>query len=296
MARPRPALAPDALMRVLVRVQSDLAGDLGLAALASEARLSRAHFQRAFSTAAGVSPSAFVARVRCERAAYLMQVRDASLLEIALDVGFENPDTFTRAFRRRFGAAPGTYRRRAVASAELIPVSRHPAVAGVGFSLSPTRVVRMREMRVAFLRHVGPYENVDPDLWVRLVAWARAEGVTHGWCLGIGHDAPGITAPSDLRFDAGILVPGAVEPSRGVGVQTLPAGLFAVTRHAGPYATLPSAYPEIFTRASALRGHRLVGLPVIEVYHDATIDTARPLSVTDVHLPVVEGVLSKIAG
>jgi hypothetical protein len=33
----------------------------------------------------------------------------------------------------------------------------------------------------------------------------------------------------------------------------------------------------------------LVRLPVVEVYHDATIDAARPLSVTDVHLPVLRG-------
>lgn len=287
--RARPKLAPDALLRVVTRVQADLAGDLRLDALAAEARLSRAHFQRAFAASVGVSPAAYVARVRAERAAFLMRVQDAPLLDIALGVGFTNPDTFTRAFRRRFGRVPSAYRRAGSVPQRLAPVRREaeaPSAREPAFSLSPTKPVRLRAMTVAFLRHVGPYEDVDPAMWTRLVTWAKARGVTRGWCVGIGHDAPGITDPAELRFDAGIVVGDHVRPGGGVGVQTLPAGVFAVTTHVGPYATLPAAYPEVLARSARLRGHVLVGLPVVEVYHDATIDPSRPLSTTDLLLPL----------
>jgi AraC family transcriptional regulator len=289
LARARPKLGSDALLRVVARVQSDLAGDLRLAALAAEARQSCAHFQRAFTAAVGVSPSAYVARVRVERAAYLMRVQRASLLDIALSVGFSNPDTFTRAFRRRFGTAPSSYRRRDAIAAELVPMRRDHDFETTGYSLSPTRIVLTRAMSVAFVRHVGPYEEVDPAAWVRLVAWAKAKGLTHGWCIGIGHDAPGVTAPADLRFDAGVVVGDGVRPHGGVGVQTLPAARYAVTTHVGLYSTLTAAYREIFARSAGIRGHTLVGLPVVEIYHDATVDPARPLSSTDVMLPVTRG-------
>jgi len=128
---------------------------------------------------------------------------------------------------------------------------------------------------------------VDAGLWRRLLAWARRGRVGHGWCVGIGHDAPGLTAPDDLRFDAGVVVGPEVRAGGGVGVQTLPAGPWAATTHVGPYATLPRAYPRILARAAALDGHRLVGLPAVEVYHDATVEPARPLSATDVLLPLV---------
>jgi AraC family transcriptional regulator len=287
LARKPPALDADALMRVVVRVESDIDGDLGLDTLAAEAGLSRAHFQRAFTAAVGVSPAAYVARVRVERAAYLMRVQDRSLLDLALSVGFRNADTFTRAFRRRFRETPRAYRQRGTFAARLVRPAAEPRDGG--FSLSPTAVVRLRELRVAFLRNLGPYESVDPSLWTRLVAWAKARGIRHGWFVGIAHDAPSVTAPEDLRFDAGILVGDEVRPSAGVGIQTLPPAFYAVTRHVGAYATLPEAYPTMFLRAAGLRGYRIVGLPCVEVYHDATVDPARPLSATDVHLLVERG-------
>ncbi len=288
MARTKPAPWSDALLRVVTLVQSDLAGDLRLSALAAVARLSRAHFQRAFKSAVGESPTGYVSRVRVERAAFLMRVQRASLLELALGVGFTNPDTFARSFQRRFGVAPSVYRRRQ-AAATLAPAPRGDAAGGSTFSLSPTRVVRGREMRVAFVRHVGPYEEVDPRAWVDLVAWARARGIERGWCVGIGHDAPGVTAAKDLRVDAGILVDADVRPHAGVGVQVLPPVHYALTTHVGPYSTLTEAYPQILARSLAIRGHRLVGLPAVEIYHDATVDLARPLSVTDVLLPMLRG-------
>jgi predicted transcriptional regulator YdeE len=67
----------------------------------------------------------------------------------------------------------------------------------------------------------------------------------------------------------------------------LPEALYAATRHVGAYGTLPAAYPEIFARSVRLRGHRLLGLPVVEIYHDATVDPGRPLNSTDVLIPVV---------
>jgi AraC family transcriptional regulator len=39
-----------------------------------------------------------------------MLIHDVTLLEIALDCGFQNHETFTRAFRRRFVMAPSRYR------------------------------------------------------------------------------------------------------------------------------------------------------------------------------------------
>lgn len=286
MAARAPELDPDRLHRVLVRVHAGLEGDLRLETLAEEAGLSRAHFQRRFRAAAGESPTQFVARVRVERAAHLLCATEDSALAIALAVGFRNADTFTRAFRRRFACSPRAFRSRRRFAETLADVR---AVGGGGdsptFSLSATRLVRGRRLTVAFLRHLGPYERVDPALWTRLVAWAKGRGIAHGLCLGIGHDSPSVTRPQKLRFDAGVLVPDGTRPARGVGVQHLEAGLFAVTTHVGAYATLPAAYPEVFQRSMRLPRFRIVGLPCVEFYRDVTVDPRRPASTTEIWLP-----------
>ena len=57
-------------------------------------------------------------------------------------------------------------------------------------------------MRVAFLRHVGPYEQIG-ETWGRLMAWAGMRGLFSSAfrMLGIVHDDPEITPPDRLRYE-----------------------------------------------------------------------------------------------
>jgi AraC family transcriptional regulator len=46
-----------------------------------------------------------------DRAAWLLLTSGATVLDIALETGFENHETFTRAFRTRFGVTPSVFRK-----------------------------------------------------------------------------------------------------------------------------------------------------------------------------------------
>lgn len=82
-------------------------------ALARRAHLSRFHFDRVVSAAAGESPSAFRRRLLLERAAYRLLAEDARVLELALDAGYGSHEAFTRAFTRAYGMTPREWRREA---------------------------------------------------------------------------------------------------------------------------------------------------------------------------------------
>ena len=95
---------------LLVHIQAHLDEDLSLDVLSAKASLSPAHFQRTFQALIGETPKNYVARLRLERAAFRLLIQEARLLDIALDCGFQNHETFSRAFRRRFGMPPSSYR------------------------------------------------------------------------------------------------------------------------------------------------------------------------------------------
>jgi AraC-like DNA-binding protein len=78
--------------------------------LASRAFLSRWHFDRLISAAAGEPPAAFRRRVLLERAAYRLVTRAAGILEIGLEAGYASNEAFTRAFRRAYGLTPSAWR------------------------------------------------------------------------------------------------------------------------------------------------------------------------------------------
>ena len=73
--------------------------------------LSRAALARRFVAALGEPPLRLQARLRLERAALLLERTDASLAEVASQVGYESEFAFSRAFRREYGAPPATWRR-----------------------------------------------------------------------------------------------------------------------------------------------------------------------------------------
>lgn len=275
---------------LLVHIQTHLDKDLSLHALSAIASLSPSHFQRTFQAFVGETPKQYVARLRLERAAFRLLIHNETLLNIALDCGFQNHETFTRAFRRRFGMPPSSYRdwMRTQADQRSQPAA---AQQDASYSISETKIRRLHRAHLAFVRHVGPYEAVPDTLFDTLEEWASHQGLAGPriW-MGIGHDAPGTTRPEHLRFDAAIVVPEAFHPTGSIGHQIFEGGEFAVTTHAGPYLTLPAAYAAIFPRVTQLPKHRLIGLPVVEIYQTERVNTRLQLNVTDICLPVAGSV------
>jgi AraC family transcriptional regulator len=83
---------------------------LTLDALARDAGLSRYHFLRTFERIVGVTPHQYVRRARLRESAVRLLTERGTILEIALDCGFEDISTFNRAFRAEFGNAPRLFR------------------------------------------------------------------------------------------------------------------------------------------------------------------------------------------
>ncbi|MGD9740652.1 MAG: GyrI-like domain-containing protein [Bauldia sp.] len=279
--------AADAVLPILVHVQANLDADLALGTLAARAGYSPFHFHRAFEDEVGETLKAHVLRLRLERAAFRLGFHAGPIVAIALDCGFGGHETFTRAFRRHFGVTPSAYRRgeRSGSDPAAGPgIMRTPGVS----SLSTTRLASLPATHVAFIRHVGPYEKVDPALWTTLRDWSAGRALTAPpVMLGIGHDSPATTPPHRLRFDAAIAVPGPFPAEGAIGHQVLPACLYALTSHAGSYDELASAYATIFARLFARDDLMIVGLPVIEVYHTTRIDPGRAMNHTDIYIPVL---------
>ena len=81
-------------------------------ALASRVHLSRFHFDRLVSAAAGEPPAALRRRILLERAAYQLVTTDRDVLDVALEAGYSSHEAFTRAFVRAYGQSPSRWRRK----------------------------------------------------------------------------------------------------------------------------------------------------------------------------------------
>jgi AraC family transcriptional regulator len=110
----RPAiggLSPQVLSRAIERLHSDSDADVSLAALASDAGLSRFHFCRAFKESTGLSPHAWLRQHRLERAMNMLRESDDPIVSIAAALGYSSQTAFAAAFRKLTGATPTDWRR-----------------------------------------------------------------------------------------------------------------------------------------------------------------------------------------
>jgi AraC-like DNA-binding protein len=79
-------------------------------ALADEANLSRSGFAARFKTRVGAAPQRYLQRYRFSKAVQLLRTTDAKIYEIARRVGYDSESSFSKAFKRLMGKAPGAYR------------------------------------------------------------------------------------------------------------------------------------------------------------------------------------------
>lgn len=80
--------------------------------LAHEAYLSPWHLSRVFRREMGLSPFAYLRALRIEAAKRLLAESDLEVTQIAFEIGFEDSNHFSRAFRAAAGASPTDFRAR----------------------------------------------------------------------------------------------------------------------------------------------------------------------------------------
>jgi AraC family transcriptional regulator len=274
------------IMPALVHIQAHLDRDLSLDALADRASLSKYHFHELFKSATGETPKEYVERLRLEWAAMQLRLRRVAVVDVALECGYRNHETFSRAFRGRFQTSPSAYRKEWSRLERDAPTrfQRAPDQAPCG-ELSSTRIVRLSPMTVAFTRHLGPYEQVSPDDFARVTEWAFRRGGGTPLLMGIARDAPGITPADKIRFDCCVQVPAAFDTDGDIGCQRTPGGDHAITEYAGSWDLRP-AYGSIMERLGNMPAIDIIGLPALEIYRTTAVGAPDGLARVAIALPV----------
>ncbi len=149
-------------------------------------------------------------------------------------------------------------------------------------------VRQLSPLRVAFLRHVGPYDEVGKT-WEGLCDWA-GEHCLFGpdvQLFGASYDDPEITPADKLRYDACLTVSDSVTGEGEIGVQTIGGGEYAVALHEGPYSSLTETYAEIFGRWLPGTGREPGPAPCLEFYLNDPDSTVPEDLFTEVWVPIL---------
>ncbi len=96
--------------RVIEYINTNLHEKLEVKHLAEISHFSPYHFHRIVRAFLGESIGAYISRSRVETAAKLIRYSQLTIEEIAYNVGFETPSSFSKAFKKHFDVSPTYYR------------------------------------------------------------------------------------------------------------------------------------------------------------------------------------------
>ncbi|GFE70229.1 helix-turn-helix domain-containing protein [Chroococcus sp. FPU101] len=98
------------LLQVLDYINQHLNQEIKLADLATLLGMSQYHFSHLFKQSIGIAPYQYLIHQRIERAKQLLKQTDRSIIDIALECGFNSHSHLTKQFRQLTGITPKAYR------------------------------------------------------------------------------------------------------------------------------------------------------------------------------------------
>jgi len=99
------------MIKVLDLMHTHYADKIPLDHYAQICSMSRYHFVHQFTASFGISPHAYLTKIRLNHAKDLLENTSAGVGEIAAACGYENPLYFSRLFSKRFQMSPTAYRK-----------------------------------------------------------------------------------------------------------------------------------------------------------------------------------------
>ena len=84
--------------------------DISLDDVSKEVDISPYYFSKIFKEATGENFIEYLTNIRIEKAKELLNDTDMSMKEICVEVGYSNPNYFSRIFKKNVGVSPTEYK------------------------------------------------------------------------------------------------------------------------------------------------------------------------------------------
>ena len=236
------------------------------------------NLQRIFKYTCGETIGAFQKRIRVERGYKLALYTNESMTEIALEVGFENLASFSKAFKQHFGVSPKEAR-----ANKAFLFERHAILPIASKAELKPEIVYMPPMKVYYRSTQTEYVNEEIEaLWSEFMGFDfPALGTEY---FGVVADEPLITDTIRCRYDAcaSMQARGKRLPSK-----LLFGGRYAKFIHRGSYDSIDETYQKIYGGWILTTDLEFSPLPIVEHYvkHDSN---------TELELDYLTGILIPI--
>jgi AraC family transcriptional regulator len=271
--------------KVIRHIEANLDSGLTLSELCRIAGFSEFHFHRQFSAYTGIAVGRLVLLLRLKRASLQLAFNPAlSVTDIALEAGYKNSESFSRAFRRVYGQPPRVFRQSPVWQ----EWQRNRVIGRQEHQMNTeVEIVEFPATQVACVEYRGPHEQ-EYSAVMKLVAWRRERGIgpDDSETYGLHYSDPESVPPEEYRLDVCVAFEGEVLPnSHEVVAKTIPGGRCARVRHFGSRDYIEEA-AYLYREWLPASGEEIRDCPAIFHYVNVGPDVKDADMITDVYLPL----------
>ena len=277
-------------------LEEHLTEEIDFRRLACVAACSEYHFRRMFSTLAGMPLGEYIRRRRLSVAVEALKNGNAQIVDLALQYGYESPDSFRKAFRTMHGVNPSQVRKPGVKTKAFAPITFRLTVLG-GVELEYRIVEKQAFYIVGFKQRVTSiFRGVNPQMAPILKKLTPAIiGELKSLCdiepkgmLSISANfAERTTEGSELDQYIGVAT--TKTPPPGYDVLAVESGTWAVFSCVGPFPdALQETWAKIYAEWFPTSGYELTGGP--EMLWNESPDTTKKDYKSEIWVSVSYGI------
>ena len=258
-------------------MEAHIAEPVTYAGVAKSLYLSGFHFHRMFSMVTGMTPAEYMRRRRLSLAGEALSAAGGKVLDVALQYGYDSPESFTKAFTRFHGITPIAARRSGAVLRQFNRLSVKILVEG-GESMQYRIEKRDSFSLLAAVRSLpnaaaGDSDNHEiHDFWMEcgengtISALKRraAGGALCGVCESVSSDRP------DFRYGIAVPYHDAAPVPAGFERWTIEAGTWAVFQCIGRDEDniIGETWGKIFREFLPQSGYEMLDRADLEVFGD----------------------------
>jgi AraC family transcriptional regulator len=274
-----------------INIVIDFIGDhlddnLTLETLSQVACFSKYHFHRLFSRHTGLSVGQYIKWLRLKRAAHQLIVhKDKTIINIAIDAGFQSNESFTRAFKQSCGENPTDFRRKC--SWHTFDLPPYLLLKTTDLTMLKVEIKTLPARRLAMISHYGDPKKIAQSVQ-KLIAWAKQQPVNlkpkPGQAFGFGYGDPKEVRPEEYRFDLALTVPQRLELGPPVTENYLPEGRYAIIAHKGSRDNINEKIYWLYRNWLPESKEELGDLPCIFCYYNFEHEVSQTELITEIWL------------
>ncbi|MDO7083472.1 GyrI-like domain-containing protein [Pseudocolwellia sp. AS88] len=268
---------------------------LALDQLCKIEHLSKYHFHRLFHLEVGLPVYQYIKLQRMKKAAnQVYYYHHLSITQIALDAGFENTESFSRAFKSLFSVTPTQFKK----SPNWTPITENIKRENSTMKSSQITDVKIQwfeKTQIASLSHKGSPQTLHTSI-KRFINWRKAHHTTPGLSktYNILYNDPNTTPEDEYQFDIATNITeknltsenNLKENKHGVKLKEIPEGYCAVLRYSGSDDNLGELINLIYSEWLPQSGKQLRDFPCFIERVKMFPAVNQNEAVTDIYLPI----------